>query len=65
MYPKHKQGEFTPKLVPVPKTYSMSVMINKIIFDTIADYVGKFKKAIHYCITDDSKPTLPSATPPH
>jgi len=29
VYPKHKQGEFTPKPVPVPKTYSMSVMINK------------------------------------
>ena len=31
VYPKHKQGEFTPKPVPVPKTYSMSVMINKIM----------------------------------
>ena len=29
VYPKHKQGEFTPKPVPVPKTYSMSVMTNK------------------------------------
>ena len=29
VYPKHKQGEFTPKPVPVTKTYSMSVIINK------------------------------------
>ena len=29
VYPKHKkQGEFTPKPVPVPKTYSISVIIN-------------------------------------
>ena len=35
------------------------------IFDIIADYVDKLmKKAIQYCITDDNKPTLPSAPPP-
>ena len=39
VYPKHKQGEFTPKpvqlvpkTVPVPKTYSMFVMISTIIY---------------------------------
>ena len=32
LYPKHKQGEFTPKPVPVPKTYSMFVMISTIIY---------------------------------
>ena len=32
VYPKHKQGEFTPKPVPVPKTYSMSVMISTTIY---------------------------------
>ena len=32
VYPKHKQGEFIPKPVPVPKTYSMSVMISTIIY---------------------------------
>ena len=35
------------------------------IFDITADYVDKLmKKAIQYCITDDNKPTLPSAPPP-
>ena len=35
------------------------------IFDIIADYVDKLmKKAIQYCVTDDNKPTLPSAPPP-
>ena len=35
------------------------------IFDRIADYVDKLmKKAIQYCITDDNKPTLPSAPQP-
>ena len=32
VYPKHKQGEFTPKPMPVPKTYSMFVMISTIIY---------------------------------
>ena len=32
VYPKHKQGEFIPKPVPVPKTYSMFVMISIVIY---------------------------------
>ena len=32
VHPKHKQEESTPKPVPVPKTYSMFLMISTIIY---------------------------------
>ena len=28
VFPKQKQGEFTPKIVPVPKTYSKASMLH-------------------------------------
>ena len=31
VYPKQKQGDFTPKIVPVAKTYSKTVVLASII----------------------------------
>ena len=63
VFPKQKQGEFTPKIVPVAKTYSK--------FDsfTIADIFTKYVKSlllrtVELCTHEDNRPPLPTAPSP-
>ena len=66
VYPKQKQGEFTPKIVPVEKTYSKAVLLScfeNVLSITFTEYAGELiKKTLEFCTNEHDKPTLP--TPP-
>ena len=65
VFPKQKQGEFTPKIVKVPKTYSkLSVLkaSQMLIVNISIEYVDALLlKTIELCTHEDDKPNLPTS----
>ena len=64
VFPKQKQGEHTPKIVPVPQTFSKIYNIYSNMFDLHAsvslDYAKELvRKAIDICTHEEQKPSLP------
>ena len=70
VFPKQKQGEFTPKIVPVAKTYGKATIIVHIFHIAIGilfitDYTNELiKKTLEFCRNEDSKPVLPTSPSP-
>ena len=66
VFPKQKQGDFTPKIVPVAKTYSKSNIIAICIYVYVSYFTeytdDLIKKVLELSMNEDDKPTLP--TPP-
>ena len=72
-FPNKKQGEFTPKPILIPKTYSKYsyASINELLSYNKcmcpADYVDDLiQKTLEYCKNegDNDRPLLPTALPP-
>ena len=63
VFPKQKQGEFTPKIVPVAKTYKLIDLF------TIADFLTEYVNSLllrtnELCTHKDNTPSLPTAPSP-
>jgi len=65
-FPKAKQGEFTPKIIPVPPTYSKQ-KINKFVQSctvNLLDYAEELiTKATHFIMHPVKRPSVPKAPP--
>ena len=68
-FKKQNPGEFTPKIVPVPKTYSKlqkhhasQMLIGDIIPTGYANSL--LQRTIELCTHEDNKPQLPTVPPP-
>ena len=67
VFPKAKQGEYTPKIVPVPQTFSknndfsMCFMFNYIPTEYVKTLMHK---TVEVCSDEEDKPTLPDTPRP-
>lgn len=67
VFPKQKKGDFTPKPIPVNKTYSTFAAnaYECLIHYNVIAYVDELLiKTLQFCSCDEEKPTMPIPPPP-
>ena len=64
-FSKQKPGECTPKIVPVPPTFSKTNPCINLLTYNLTEYAKELMlKAAEICSCEDGKPTLPDTPPP-